>query len=293
MKKFLCILMAIMLLYAVTGCSLPDEAVDIAATTLPVYQFTTILCQGTDLRVARLVTENVSCLHDYSLSVNQVKTIESAELVIMNGAGLEDFMEDVLTGKATVDASEGIALLENCSHHEHEPSHDGHNHEHDAHIWLSPANAIVMAENICHGLKMQYPAYSALFDANLINLTQQLNALLTYGKAELSDLRSREMITFHDGFAYMAECFDLTILAAIEEESGSEASAQELIELIQLMEAHQLTSIFIENNGTLSAPGIIAAEAGAQIFTLHMAMAGDDYFAAMYQNIDSIKEALG
>ena len=293
MKKFLCILMAFTLLYVIAGCSVSAEAVDIAATTLPVYQFTTMLCQGTNLRVARLVTENVSCLHDYALSVKQVKTVESAELIIMNGAGLEDFMEDLLTGKPTIDASEGIALLESCHHHEHNQSHDDHHHEHDAHIWLSPANAIMMAENICHGLKSQYPAYSSLFDENLAKLTQQLNALLIYGQTELSDLQCREMITFHDGFAYMADCFDLTILAAIEEESGSEASAQELIELIQLVETYQLTSIFIESNGSLSAPGIIAAETGAKIFTLHMAMSGDDYFTVMYQNIDSIKEALG
>ena len=101
------------------------------------------------------------------------------------------------------------------------------------------------------------------------------------------------MITFHDGFAYFAHCFGLEILDAVEEESGSEASAQELIALIRLVEEHQLPAIFSEVNGSPSAASIISAETGAAIFTLNMAMAGDDYFAAMYHNIDAIKEAMG
>ena len=109
----------------------------------------------------------------------------------------------------------------------------------------------------------------------------------------LSSLSCRELITFHDGFSYLAESFDLTILEAVEEESGSEASAQELIELVELVQSHQLPAIFTESNGSASAADIIAAESGAAVYTLDMAMAGEDYFEAMYHNIDTIKEALG
>jgi zinc transport system substrate-binding protein len=101
------------------------------------------------------------------------------------------------------------------------------------------------------------------------------------------------MITFHDGFAYFAHAFDLTILEAVEEESGSEASAQELKHLIGLVDEHRLPAIFTEINGSVSAADIIAAETGVGIFPLDMAMTGDDYFKAMYHNIDTLKEAFG
>ena len=117
------------------GCGAEEQPAQIAATTLPVYEFTSRLCEGTDIAVTRLVTESVSCLHDYSLNVRQVKAAESAELIVISGAGLEDFMEDLLAEKTAVDASHGIPLLESCHDHEHEHE-DHHHHELDPHIWL-------------------------------------------------------------------------------------------------------------------------------------------------------------
>lgn len=270
-----------------SGCSTAESKADIAATTLPVYEFTTVLCRDTGLSVARLVTENVSCLHDYTLNVRQARAAEAASLIVISGAGLEDFMADLLEGKAVIDSSVGIPMLE-C-HHGHD--HD-HHHEEDAHIWLSPDNALLMAENICAGLKAQYPAHADTFSANLKTLLVDIEAVKIYGQAQLSQLSCRELITFHDGFAYLADAFDLTILRAIEEESGSEASAQELKELTELVRSHSLPAIFTEQQGSVSAAGIIAAETGTKTYPLDMAMAGSSWFTAMYHNIDTLKEAL-
>ncbi len=277
------------------GCgSAPTQ---IAATTLPVYEFTSILCQGTPLTVTRLVTESVSCIHDYTLTVSQMRAIEGAETVVLSGAGLEDFMEDALAGVADpIDASLGIELLESECHHHHEDEASHHHHDHDdevdAHIWLSPDNALTMAQNICQGLCLRYPAYEITFQENLLSLTQQIQTLQDYAKQELSHLSSREIITFHDGFSYLAQAFDLTILQAIEEESGSEPSAQELIELIELVEQSQVSAIFVEANGSSSAASVISAETGIPVYTLDTAMSGDSWFASMYHNIDTLKEAL-
>ena len=115
----------------------------------------------------------------------------------------------------------------------------------------------------------------------------------TYGETELSNLKNRHLSTFHDGFSYFAESFHLHILKAVEEESGSEASAKELIEIIGLVKGIKLTAIFTECNGSTAAAKVIAAETGAKIYALDMAMAGDSYFDAMYHNIRTVKEALG
>jgi len=285
--SYILILALVTLCFA--GCGGSVETYNIAATTLPVYQFTSMLCEGTGLTVTRLVTESVSCLHDYSLNVRQVKAVESAELIVINGAGLEEFMEDILSGKQTVDASKDIPLLTGC-HDQGE--HEGHHHEADSHIWLSPANAMVMTKNICDGLSEAYPQHAERFQWNLVILMTRLKMLLDYGNENLSGLQSRELVTFHDGFSYFAQCFDLRILAAVEEEAGSETSAHKLIELIELIEHHNIRAVFTESNGSDASAKVITAETGAISYTLDMAMAGDDYFAAMYHNIDTIKEAL-
>lgn len=284
MKKRLVFLISLCLL--LIGCS-NRETAQIAATTLPVYEFTSALCEGTDITVSRLVTEDVSCLHDYTVQVSQMQAVESAQVVVCNGAGLEEFLEDVLgSANCVIDASANISLT--CGQ-----EHEGHSHEHDPHIWLSPNNAKQMCITICTELSALYPEHKALFEKNLEELMQLLDALQAYGESELKDLNRRDLITFHDGFAYFAESFDLHILKALEEESGSEASAKELIELIDLVKDNQLPAIFTEANGSTAAAEVIAAETGAKIYSLDMAMSGDSYFDAMYRNIDTVKEALG
>ena len=285
--KFLSVILAVLLLCgSLFGCVPANQAADIAATTLPVYTFTSALCQGTGLTVTQLVTENVSCLHDYSLSISQVKAVEAADLVIISGGGLEDFMAELLSGKSIIDSSENITLSDSC--HEHE----GHSHDHDPHFWLSPEHAKTMARNICAGLSAQYPAHADAFETNLQPLLTKLDALQAYGTEQLRHLSCRELITFHDGFSYFAHSFGLEILKAVEEESGSEASASELKELITLVRTHNLPAIFTEANGSTSAAQVISAETGIQIYTLNMAMSGD-YFETMKHNIDTMKEALG
>ena len=293
MKRIICMLLC-GLMSLLCGCSGSVPPAQVAATTLPVYDFTLRLCQGTDITVTRLVTESVSCLHDYSLNVNQVRAAEAAEIVVISGAGLEDFMADLLAGKTTVDASAGVELL--CGGHDHDHGHshehEAHSHDGDPHIWLSPENAKIMARNICNSLTALYPLYRDIFSANLDMLLRDLDALQAYGEAQLASLACREIITFHDGFAYFADAFDLTILAAVEEEAGAETSAQELKELITLVNAHSLPAVFTETNGGTAAAQVISADTGAAVYSLDMAMSGDSYFDIMYRNIDTIKEAL-
>ena len=284
------------LLIALSGCA-PTTPADIAATTLPVYDFTCRITAGSGLTVERLITEEVSCLHDYTLTVCQMKAIEGAQVVILSGAGLEEFLGDALdSAHSVIDSSENIPLLEGGHHHHHEEDateeEDHHDHEHDPHLWLSPAHAAMQAGNICAGLSRAYPEFSELFEANLDLLLADLQKLEEYGRQQLSGLASREILTFHDGFAYLADAFGIEIVEAIEEESGAEASAKELIHLIEEVRLHDISAIFVEANGSGSAASIIAAETGAALGTLSMAMSGDGYFTAMYENIDSLKEAL-
>ncbi len=292
MKKLIAFISFIAYILFLSGCSAQQgPSTDVLATTKPVYDFTAYLCLGTDITVHQLVTENVSCLHDYTLQSQQMRAIESAKLIVISGAGLEEFLHDVLhNSENIIDASYEIELM--CGEHTHE-TEEGHHHDSDPHIWLSVKNARHMAENIYNGLSESFPEYQTVFQNNLITLQEKFDQLEAYGREQLSSLSTYNMITFHDGFSYFAEEWNLTILKALEEESGSEASAAELIELINLVRQYQLPAIFTEENSSSSAAHIIASETGIDIYTLNMGMSDDDYFEIMYHNIDTVKEALG
>lgn len=275
------ILTALCLLSGCAGKQRADKA-DILATTAPVAQMVSAIVEGSGLTVATLISEPVSCLHDYSLSVAQMETVEQAKLVVLSGAGLEEFMGDALAGCETVvDASEGVALL---------PGEEG---ESDPHIWLSPENMIAMTQNVEAALAEAYPAQKALFARNAETWIAELRTLQAYGEVQLAALGCRELVTFHDGFAYFARAFDLELAAAMEIEAGSEPSAQELEEIIRLLETRRIPAVFTETNGTADAAELVSKETGCAVYKLDTAIGTADYLAAMYQNIDTIKEALG
>ena len=280
-RIFAMILTALCLLSGCAGKQRADKA-DILATTAPVAQMVSAIVEGSGLTVATLISEPVSCLHDYSLSVAQMETVEQAKLVVLSGAGLEEFMGDALAGCETVvDASEGVALL---------PGEEG---ESDPHIWLSPENMIAMTQNVEAALAEAYPAQKALFARNAETWIAELRTLQAYGEEQLAALGCRELVTFHDGFAYFARAFDLELAAAMEIEAGSEPSAQELEEIIRLLETRRIPAVFTETNGTADAAELVSKETGCAVYKLDTAIGTADYLAAMYQNIDTIKEALG
>ena len=182
MRRTLLLFLALLLCLTMMGCH-PEEHVQIATTTAPVYEFTSRLCAGTQISVGLIISESVSCLHDYTLQTGQMRMLESAQLLILSGAGLEEFLSDTIPAdKTVIDASATIHLL--CPETEHDHEHEDHHHEQDPHIWLNPANAAIMAKNICAGLQTQYPDHSEQFEKNLTILLEELDALDQYGKKQ-------------------------------------------------------------------------------------------------------------
>lgn len=283
----------------------PEPELTLAATTYPVYLFA---CQVAgdvpDLRITLVVNQQLSCMHDYSLSITDMKVLEKADAILLNGAGLEEAMEAALeaAGRPQIDCAAGIDLLCGAAHH-HDHSHeDGEpeeGEEPDPHIWLDPRRACQMLDNLAQALGELDPAHAARFTANAQAAQEEI--LESYGqwKQQLAALSPRSLITFHDGFAYFAEAFDLTILEAIEEESGSEASAQEVKEILALLEEHHLPAIFTEVNGATATAQLIGREAGVRVAPLDLLMssresplAGTDlYLSVLAANVSTIQEA--
>ena len=280
-QRFFSILLALALL--LSGCAAQTDApsADILATTAPMAQIVGAVTAGSGLTVATLISEPVSCVHDYALSVDQMRAVEQAKHIVISGAGLEEFMADVLTSRAVIDASEGLALL---------PGEEGGS---DPHTWLAPENMIAMTRTVEAALAAEYPQHAALFAENADIWCGKLDELQSYGEQHLADLSCRRLVTFHDGFAYFAQAFGLEIAASMEIEAGSEPSARELEDIVRLLREQEIPAVFTEINGTADAAELVARETGCAVFSLDTAISAADYFAAMRQNIDTIKEALG
>lgn len=267
----------------------PGPTLSIAASTWPVYCFVTAVTQGLDhVAVTPVVNEQTSCLHDYTLTVNSMKVLEGADVVVLNGVGLEDFMADALAASSAqvIDASQGLELL---------TLPDG---EADPHIWMDPDRAALMVQTIADGLKEADPGHAQAYQNNADLALDALAACAAKGRDALKGLACRELITFHDGFGYFADSFDLTLLRAIEEEEGSEASARDINEVIALVRAHSLPAIFTEVNGSDATAMAIARETGVAVEPLSMIMSGsgdglEPYLEALNGDIETIRAALG
>ena len=279
MKLFRFLLALALILTMLTGCGSGGEAAaqgdTVLATTYPMYYLTNRLLAGAEGITAELmISDSVSCLHDYTLTTAQMKKIQQADMIVMNGGGLEDFMASALE---SVPAERIITARETG----------------DMHYWLDPRQYQAAGAAISEALIQKYPEANQVLTDNLRTLTAELEALQEELQAELSGLKSRELITFHDGFSQFADAFDLTILAAIEDDEGAEASAGELKVICDLIEAHHIPAIFVEKNGSTNASDIISRETGVQVFTLNTMMDGQtDYLTAMRENVMAVKEAL-
>ena len=261
-KLIFALLLAALLLLTASGCSkkqaLPEQkTADILATTQPVYQLASALTDGTGLSVSLLISEPVSCLHDYTLTVAQMEKIEGAQLVLESGLGLEDFMEDALSGKTRIDIASGLSTL---------TGDEGI----DPHWWLDPTRFQQAAATAARELGAQYPEFSDRITENLAAFDEKLSDLQAYGDEALAGLSCRELVTFHDGFSYFADSFGLAIV-----------------------EENQIPAVFYETNGESGSAEVVANETGCSVWTLDMAISNSDYFAAMRENIDIVKEALG
>lgn len=288
-----------------------QETLSLVATTYPIYLFLSEVTRGADgVSVTPLINQSISCLHNYTLSVNDMKVMEGADVLFMNGAGLDDFVLDSSHSNASltlVDCSSGMNLLpahedtEEPVHEEVQESNPAHDHDGDwdPHYWLDPNCAAAMLTRIEQQLSKLDPNNADLYQKNAASATETIVAEYTRLKNKLAPLKARELITFHDGFSYFAHAFDLKILLAVEEEEGQEASAQVIAHALSLIDTYKLPAIFTEQYSSDATARAIAREAGVSVYPLTLIMSGTTdqpgisvYLAAMEQNVTTVLEAL-
>jgi len=292
--------LAAVFMTALSGCQLRDTtkrdngnaAFKIVTSFYPIYIATLNVVQNVEgVQVVNMTQPQTGCLHDYQLKPKDLETLETADVFVVNGAGMEGFLDKVLAQRKdlfVVDASEGIndVIITNAAQ--------------NAHVWLDVDNEISQVNYIANGLAAALPENAARFLENAKVYIEKLKKL----KAELVDglkpFAGREIITFHEAFPYFAKEFGLKIAAVIEREPGVAPTPKELEQTIATVKKMRVGALFAEPQYSPKAAEVIARETGAKIYTLDPIVTGDanedafdDYLIKMRQNFETIKLALG
>ena len=257
-----------------------------------------------NVEVLNMTTSQTGCLHDYSLSTKDLKTLSNADILIINGAGMESFLDDVIdkySDLKIIEASKGIHLIEDTEHDDHTEDHDHEDHDHDVnpHVWVSISKNIEEVSNIAEELSSLDPNNANEYQNNANEYIAKLENLKTEMHSTLDNIAHKDIITFHEAFPYFAEEFGLNIVGVIEIEPDSEPSAKEVENIISIINEKNIKALFTEPQYSSKIADTIAKETGASIYTLDPIVTGDsnekaynDYIIKMQENLNTLKEAL-
>ena len=282
-------LLLLVLSVALVGCGGADKPAEkktaepfrIVTSFYPMYVATINITDGVDgVEVYNMTKPQTGCLHDYQLMTEDMKTLEKADAFVINGAGMEDFMDKVTEQQKklkVIDASRGIELI--------------HDEEGDnPHVWLSVTDAITQVRNIADQLKEADPVHAAQYEKNAAAYIEKLTSLKSEMHAALDNVPHKDIVTFHEAFPYFAQEFKLNIIGVVEREPGTEPTPTELQETIEQVKALPSKVLFTEPQYSPAAAETIARETGAKIYTLDPVVTGEATPAAKNAYIDTMKK---
>ncbi len=297
-----------------TGCAATppadaDAGLSVVATTTQIADFTRNIV-GDAGEVTQLIQPNQSA-HDYDPSPADLSALAEADVLVINGLGLEEWLDDAVEASGfagvTIDASEGIeahegehahaedehaaeeehadelaAEEEHADEHaeeEHAEGEEAHEHpEGDPHIWTDPHNAEHMVENIVAGLAAEADDAEAI-EANGDDYLAKLEALDTWAHENIDSVPADErlLVTNHDAFGYFIEAFGITYVGAVipSFDDNAEVSATDIEELVAAIRETGAKAVFSEASLSPAAAETIAAEAGVEVYAGEDALYGD------------------
>ena len=267
----------------------PSSSITIAASFYPMYIFALNVAKDIpNVNVIDMTKPTAGDLHDYAVTTEDMKNLEGAKALIINGAGIEGFMAKItsqLPSLKIVDSSKGIQLIKG-------QGDDGDN----PHLWVSISNAIIQVGNIGDQLSLIDPTNAPKYKVNANAYIKKLEVERAKMHLALDGVKNRDIITFHDAFPYFAKEFNLNIAGVIERKPGSEPSAKELAETIDKVKSLKVKALFSELQYSTKAADTIAKETGSKVYTLDPVAMGpmnaDAYINIMDSNLKTLEEAL-
>ena len=316
MKKKLIFLIISMLLITGVALSLTSivskeedsKNIKIVTSFYPMYTLTKNIIgddllndERAEIEVVSLTSYQTGCLHDYQLTTDDMKKLEDASVLIINGGGMEGFVEEIIKSYPDIeliDASEGISMLAS-EEHNHEEDHDGdhdHDHEHNAHVWLNMDLHIQQAKNVEQGLGRLYPSHNDAFKDNSKEYQEKVRELQDEFKTSLADYKDIPIIIFHDAFVYLVDELGLNMayVVNIDEDSATSLNARQISDIINIVKQEDVRILLSEEQYSELVAKTIADETEAEVYVVDTIVTGDEdmeaYFHGMKRNLETLKE---
>ncbi|MEJ5915329.1 metal ABC transporter substrate-binding protein [Pseudokineococcus sp. 1T1Z-3] len=184
---------------------------------------------------------------------------------------------------------------------EHDHAEEGHEHAlaEDPHFWLDPVRMQAVAEVVAQGLTDVDPDGADTYAANLADVQAELAAVDEEYATGLATCDSRDLVTAHQAFGYLAERYDLTQRGVTGIGGGTEPTTARLAEVADFVRANDVRTIYTE---TLLSPAVaetVASETGAGTAVLDTlegltdASPGEDYPAVMRADLETLRAGQG
>ncbi|PLP90184.1 zinc ABC transporter substrate-binding protein [Pseudomonas sp. FFUP_PS_473] len=193
--------------------------------------------------------------HHYALRPSDVRRVAEVDLLYWIGPDMEGFLPRVLSGRnkpsVALQAVPGLQLRHfGEDSHSHE-STDEHDHDHrpgslDAHLWLAPANARVIAAKMAADLVAADPANAARYRSNLSAFEQRLDALDLRLKARLAGVSGRPYFVFHEAFDYFEAAYGLQHTGVFSVAAEVQPGAQHVAAMRKRLQEVGKTCVFSE-----------------------------------------------
>lgn len=294
MKKLLCILLALLLVFpALAG------AETVVTSFYPVWLLTRSLTEGVEgVEVVNLAENTAGCLHDYSLQHSDMIVLSHADVLLVNGAGMEPFLP-VITGAypdlPVVDATAGLPFLTESGIVEIGEAEEGE--AVNAHLWMDPQRAVGMAANLSEGLIRLLPDKAQQIQDNLAGLRERLLALDETLRDGMKDA-GRKVIVFHETLPYFAEACGLQVAAIVNKEHDDDLPAASLSRILALIAGEENPPVVIKSPETDRSVEVLVNETGVPVCVLDPLTSGpkdppaDYYETVMLHNMKLLQEAL-
>ena len=278
---------AVLLPLALSSCSEAEHSgIRVTASFYPVYIIAENVVGGVpgiDLR--SMAQPQTGCLHDYQLTTADMRSLEDTDLFIVNGGGMESFLDNALElfpELDVIDTSAGVTSLDG-----HDHGHTGHDHGENSHYWMYPENAVVQAENICGALSEICPEYADEFRQNTDAFKESVSGIETF------DGKGISVCVFNEAFEYLHLSYGFDVAAVVEMDENETPSAKELAEIITEINEGGIDLLIAADNASKTVADTIARETGAGVVVLDPVLTGDPaperYTEAMNENARILK----
>jgi zinc transport system substrate-binding protein len=284
-----------------------EKIIHILCSTFPIAQITRNVTQGRGAaQVDLMLPAQLGCPHDYALTPKDMQLLAGADVLVVNGLGLEEFLgapiQKANPAIAVIDSSKGVDDIIHYSE-VREQGHGGHaDHEHQGanpHLFVSPRLVANLVMTIAIELARIDPAGGEVYRVNGEAYAAKMASLDQEFVAIGRSLTNKRIITQHGVFDYLARDMGLEVVAVVEAHAGQEPSAAEMLAIIKTAKARKAGAIFSEPQYPAKVVQTIAREAGIVPATLDPVATGpedaalDYYERVMVKNMDTLKSTLG